>query len=136
LAPNNNQLQSKSAIKPFRKKRIAFLNTGAVIMNQLSLNAVCIPSEDIVAREIEGDIVIVPLVSGIGDADDELYTLNETGKAIWTLMDGRRNLQQIVDSLSSEYEDDQNKIEGDVLGLVAELVRRKMLVEVDSAPVE
>ena len=33
-------------------------------------------------REIEGELIIVPLVAGIGDADDELFTLNETGKAI------------------------------------------------------
>ena len=32
---------------------------------------VCVPSRDVVAREIEGDLIIVPLVSGIGDADDE-----------------------------------------------------------------
>jgi hypothetical protein len=47
------------------------------------LDTICAPSDDVVAREIEGDIMIVPLVAGIGDADDELYTLNETGRAIW-----------------------------------------------------
>lgn len=46
----------------------------------VTLETVCTPSEDIVAREIEGDIVIVPLVAGICDADDELYTLNLQGK--------------------------------------------------------
>ena len=50
------------------------------------LDAVYTPSEDIVAREIEGEIIIVPLVAGIGDMEDELYTLNDTGKAI---MQGR-----------------------------------------------
>ena len=39
---------------------------------QTTLATVCIPSEDVVAREIEGEIVIVPLVAGIADADDEL----------------------------------------------------------------
>jgi hypothetical protein len=42
----------------------------------VTLDTVCVPSMDVVAREIEGDMVIVPLVAGIGDADDELYTLN------------------------------------------------------------
>jgi len=52
-------------------------------MNEkLDLDAVYLPSEDIVAREIEGEIVIIPLVSGIGDMEDELYTLNETARAI------------------------------------------------------
>ena len=28
-----------------------------------------------------GGIIIVPLVAGIGDMEDELFTLNDTGKA-------------------------------------------------------
>ena len=43
---------------------------------QVTLNTICTPSEDIVARKIEGGMIIVPLVAGIGDTDDELYTLN------------------------------------------------------------
>ena len=46
-------------------------------------DAVYAVSDDVVAREIEGEIIIVPLVAGIGDLEDELFTLNETGKAIW-----------------------------------------------------
>ena len=51
----------------------------------MSISAVDVykPSDDVVAREIEGEIIIVPLVAGIGDIEDELFTLNETGKAIW-----------------------------------------------------
>ena len=52
------------------------------------------------AREIEGDMVIVPLVAGIGDADDELYTLNETGKAIWKRLDGRRTIGDVARAIA------------------------------------
>lgn len=86
-------------------------------------------SEDIVAREIEGELIIVPLVAGIGDLEDELYTLNETGKAIWARLDGRTSLRQVAEALSREYEAPASEIERDVLGLVGELVRRRMLVE-------
>ena len=51
---------------------------------------VCRPSGDVVAREIEGESIIVPLVAGSGDMEDELFTLNDTGKAIWDQFDGRR----------------------------------------------
>ena len=51
--------------------------------SHLDLNAVCMPSQGVVAREIEGEIVIVPISAGIGETEDELYTLNETGQAIW-----------------------------------------------------
>jgi hypothetical protein len=92
------------------------------------LDAVYAPSDDIVAREIEGELVIVPLVAGIGDMEDELYTLNETGKAIWDRLDGARTLRQIASELAAEYRASAAEIERDVIGLVTELARRKMVV--------
>jgi len=94
------------------------------------MNRVCAPSADIVAREIEGEIVIIPLVAGIGDLEDELYTLNETGRAIWKRLDGKKTLGAIAKELALEFDGPIEEIERDVAGLVDELVRRKMLVEV------
>ena len=94
----------------------------------LTLDMICTPSEDVVAREIEGELIIVPLAAGIGDAEDELYTLNETGKAIWDKLDGTRYLRQIASELAKEFAAPIANIERDVAGLVGELVRRKMVV--------
>jgi hypothetical protein len=96
-------------------------------------DAVYAISEDVVAREIEGEIIIVPLVAGIGDLEDELFTLNETGKAIWDKIDGRRSLNDVIAELAAEYQAEPGEIETDVLGLVAELARRRMLVDVGSS---
>ena len=62
------------------------------------------PSEDVVARKIEGETIIIPLVAGIGDLEDDLYTLNETGQAIWEKLDGEKSIQTIVGELSAEYQ--------------------------------
>ena len=99
-------------------------------MTEIRLNSIYTRSEDIVAREIEGELIIVPLAAGIGDLEDELYTLNETGKAIWQRLDGQTTLAGIVAAMAQEYEAPPGAIESDVLGLVGELVRRRMLVEV------
>ena len=96
----------------------------------VEMSGIYTSSEDIVAREIEGEVIIVPLVAGIGDLEDELFTLNDSGKAIWKLLDGKRTLSEVVESLSQEYDATPVEIERDVLGLVNELVRRRMLVEV------
>jgi hypothetical protein len=96
-------------------------------------DAVYAVSEDVVAREIEGEIIIVPLVGGIGDLEDELFTLNETGKAIWDRLDGRRSLNDVIAELTAEYQAPPGEIESDVLGLAAELVRRRMLVAVPAS---
>jgi len=63
-------------------------------------DAVYVPSDDVVAREIEGELIIIPLVAGIGDMEDELYTLNDTGKAIWNLLDGQATLDEIISALA------------------------------------
>ena len=94
------------------------------------LDAVYAPSEDIVARSIEGELIIVPLVAGIGDLEDELFTLNETGKAIWDRLDGKKTLRHVLDDLAAEFEAPAGEIEQDLIGLVEELVRRKILAEV------
>ena len=94
---------------------------------QVILETICTPSEDVVVREIEGEVVIVPLVAGIGDADDELYTLNETGQAIWQKLDGQRTLKDVAASLVSEYNTPLADIESDVLGFASELTRRGIL---------
>lgn len=87
------------------------------------------PSEDIVAREIEGELIIVPLVSGIGDMEDELFTLNETGQAIWKKLDGKKSLSTIMDELLLEYDVTAEQLKADVLGLAQELLKRRIIVE-------
>jgi len=70
----------------------------------------------------------VPLVAGIGDMEDELFSLNDTGKDIWRRLDGKATLAEVAKALVAEYSAPSSEIETDVLGLVGELVRRKMLV--------
>jgi hypothetical protein len=94
----------------------------------LALDAICVPSDDVIAREIEGKIIIVVFAPGIGDMEDKLYMLNETGKAIWDRLDGARSLGQIAVELADEYDVAVADTERDVLELTGELARRKMLV--------
>jgi hypothetical protein len=96
---------------------------------KIDLDKVYAPSEDVVVREIEGEIVIVPLASGIGDMEDELFTLNETARDIWKRIDGSTPLAAVVRDLAMEYEAPAALIEGDVVGLLEELLVRRMIVE-------
>jgi hypothetical protein len=96
------------------------------------MDGIYAPSDDIVAREIEGELIIVPLVAGIGDMEDELFTLNESGKAIWDLLDGKRDLSGVIALLNEDYESSPDEITQDVLGLVEELMKRRILVDTTS----
>ncbi len=98
-------------------------------MTAARLEGVYAPSGDVVAREIEGELIIVPLTAGIGRADDELFTLNETGREVWRRLDGKTSLKDLAESLEAQYEAAPGEIENDLLGLAGELLRRRMIVE-------
>ena len=86
-------------------------------------------SRDLVEREIEGEIIIVPLTSGIGDLEDELFSLNKVGKDVWARIDGKKPVRNIVEELLELYQGDREKLTTDVLGFLAELEKRKLVVE-------
>jgi hypothetical protein len=100
---------------------------GILMASKIDLNQVYVLSEDVVVREIEGELIIVPIAAGIGDMEDELYTMNETGKLILSKIDGEQSLADIVEDLALEYDASLSEIERDVLGLVNELAKRKMI---------
>ena len=95
-----------------------------------STEKVYVLSEDIVAREIQGEFVIIPITSGIADLEDAIFSLNETGQAIWHRLNGKKSLEDLAHELESEFEAPEAEIKKDVLGLAEELLKRKMLVEV------
>ncbi len=84
-------------------------------------------SEDVVAREIEGELIIIPLVAGVGDLEDDLYTLNDTGKEIWRKLNGESSLGEIADMLGEKFNTDTETIGKDIIGLMTELKKRRMV---------
>ena len=97
--------------------------------NTLDLEDAYMQSDEVVSREIEGELIIVPLTSGVGDLEDELYTLNQTGRAIWGSLDGRRKVKDVVNRLSKEFNAPHDEIKNGVIGLMKELLKRQMIVK-------
>ena len=95
--------------------------------SSLTLTTICAPSDDVVAGEVEGEMVIVPLGAGIADAESELCALNPTGQAVWQKLDGQHTLQEVVAALAGEFDVPLPDLERDVLGFVRELTRRGFL---------
>ena len=97
--------------------------------NKIKLDAIYAISDDIISRVIDGELIIVPLVAGIGNTDDELFSLNDTGKSIWKLLDGERTPKQIAKTLFAKYGAPKEEIEKDVSGLLTELLKRRIIIE-------
>ena len=91
------------------------------------------PSPDLVVRVIEGQVILVPLTAGVGDLEAELFSLNDTGKAVWDRLDGTRSVDDIIADLQATFEDPAGAIPGHVDALLAELVKRNMVVDAAGA---
>ena len=98
-------------------------------MSQIDIAAAYRPSDKIIAREIEGEIIIVPVESGVVDIDDALYSLNETGMAVWKQLRTGTTISDICQCLSREYDAPFDEIESDVLLLLEELSALKLIVK-------
>lgn len=86
-------------------------------------------SDDFVHREIEGELVIVPISGGVGDLEDGLFSMNDAGKAIWNLIDGRTKGTLILQQLHDSFSAPENVIREDVIGFLTELLKRGMIFE-------
>jgi hypothetical protein len=94
----------------------------------LSFDSICRVSEDIVVREIEGEVIIIPLTSDIGDSGDELYSLNGVGHTIWDKFDGIISLGEILDVIQQDFEGNADQIKEDIIGFTKELIRMKLVI--------
>ena len=77
-------------------------------------------SDDIVFREIAGEMILVPIRSNVGDLES-IYTLNETAAYIWSLIDGQRTMREIRDEVVAEYEVEEQEAEQDLLELLSQM---------------
>jgi hypothetical protein len=102
-------------------------------MKKPSLDMIFSRSDDVVAREIDGALIIVPLTAGVGDMEDDLFSLNETGTEIWNLLDGSKSLREVATLLEKKYQAGPDEIAQDILGIVTELAKRRMLVDAAGA---
>lgn len=86
-------------------------------------------SNEVVSRKIEDNIIIVPLQSGVGDLDSEMYSLNHTASAVWERLDGKTSIDTIIIELSQHFDASYNEIKTDVIILVREFMSKGFLKE-------
>ena len=84
-------------------------------------------NESLVARDLAGEKVIIPVRGKVGDLGS-IYTLNEVGGQVWNLIDGKRRVTDIVSSLLQEYDVDAATLAGDIRRLIEELEQEGLIV--------
>ncbi len=75
---------------------------------------------NIVARQIAGEMILVPIRQHLGDLDS-IYLLNETALFAWGMFDGIHTLGDIRQQITQQFEVDLQQAGEDLLELADHL---------------
>ena len=75
---------------------------------------------NVVVRHVGDDVVVVPIRHNVGDLDS-VYTFNEVAAKAWSLLDGARDMNAIVEGICSEFDVTRDVAERDLAELFTEL---------------
>ena len=81
-----------------------------------------VPNPDVAFRDIAGALVIVHPTA------NRLLELNETGSAIWRLLDGR-SVREISERIALEFDVELSRAETDVVEFLSYLAERGLVQE-------
>ncbi len=87
---------------------------------------------DVVYRVIAGEAILVP-ISQETQIAGRLFSLNEVGAFIWELIDGQRNLSEILNAILEEHEVAEETARADLLNLIAELEKLGAISRADGS---
>jgi hypothetical protein len=82
----------------------------------LSVNKIPVPNPEVVGRIVDNEAVLV--LPGKG----EVKVLNEIGARIWSLVDGRRSIEEIAKQIFAEFKVSQPEAEQDVADFIQQLL--------------
>lgn len=91
-------------------------------MRNVSLATLCRVSDDVVFRELDGEAVILNLVSGI------YFGLDRVGTRMWQLVEQHGQLEAVLRQLRDEYDAPVETLEKDLVQLTSQLLDKGLLV--------
>lgn len=81
-------------------------------------------SQDVVDRELGGEIVLLDLSSGL------YFGLGSVGARVWEMLSQKpRTLRELADDLEREFDAPIERIEADLLELAQALRERELIIE-------
>lgn len=86
-------------------------------------------SEEVVSRAVGLESILVPIRNNVGNLDF-VYTLSPVAARIWTLIDGIRTADEIVDAIAAEYDVERDMAMADLAELVSDLAGVSLLSRV------
>lgn len=83
-------------------------------------------NNDVAARKIEGELIIVPIRRGVGDLNS-LYTLNPVGSVLWDFMAEGHTIGEMVQRVCEEFEVTAVQAQKDIEAFLEALMAEKLI---------
>ena len=80
-------------------------------------------SDHAMARELDGEIIILDVPSG------RYFGINDVGALVWGLLDGSCDRDAIVDAVTAEFDVDRDTAAADLDALLDQLVDAGLVVD-------
>ena len=85
--------------------------------------------ETVVARDIVGETILVPIRGKLADMQ-RIFTLNDVGAYIWSNLDGERSLGEICEDLRLDFDVRKEQAQRDMSDFIRELLEADLIVGV------
>ena len=95
-------------------------------MQPVQADARFIRNREVVSRQIEGELVIVPIRRGVGDLNS-LYTLNSVGSILWEFMTESHSVPEMVNRVCDEFEVTSMQAQTDIQEFLGSMLEEKLI---------
>jgi len=86
-------------------------------------------NRDVVSRQIEGELIIVPVRRGVANMNS-LYTLNPVGSVLWNFMAEDHSIPEMVQRVCDEFEVPAVQARKDIQAFLDSMVEEKLVESV------
>lgn len=90
-------------------------------MNAQKMAGKIVISKDILFREIEGEAVLLNIRTGV------YFGMNPVGTGIWRIMEKKKNLEDVLESMLENFEIDRKTCEQDLAEFVGRLEKNDLV---------
>jgi hypothetical protein len=97
----------------------------------MELDSVYARNDRVVSRRIVDELILVPIRQSVAEMET-LYTLNEVGARVYELIDGKRPVREIVETIVTEFEVAFETAESDVSEFIGQLLQIESIRELPS----
>lgn len=84
--------------------------------------------EEIVSRRIADEMFIVPIRGRLADMK-QIFVVPEVAEFIWKHLDGKQNLEEILDEIKATYDVGRQQAEEDLQKFIEELIEAGLIEE-------